>query len=459
MFPRSVPYENSPPERSNIVTVGMPGVTSTRSQMARYTGGDAVTVLRNWADDPHGPLHKLEKDSNRFTGMSFGRRVSRMVRLWNTVVFGCKGEAVDAAEDTEEEAKRKGRGSSSSAVVESYGAAAAATDPALGSGPRQQDSISLNRRSKHASSPHPSFSDEPSSPLRATLDPVVEAADKGLVDPPVLYRATCRVAPRLLHGVMPSPEVSESRHRHWYCTLNPLHWMLLVKELITGWWFCTRPFQFCYSEPGRTNMGGLRDQAAYTREVHRAIHKIESDASSLQQKQEHDAPPPAPHKVKHLVLFGVSRGATTCFYSAMKLSANDAKHVSLVLVEAPFDTLEHVIDASSPVPQLLRWFFRAFCDWRGSRDEAAAYDFNPREVHLRCPVAFVMSTKDRRVPNECTQALIDRVRRELVPHVIPAVEVLTLQHSRHPCMAVGHKEDQDAYVAFVEDLYNRYCPP
>jgi dienelactone hydrolase len=447
MYPRSVPYESSPQPRDNIVTVGMPGVTSTRSQMARYTGGDPVTVLCNWADNPRDPLHELEMYNNRYTGMSFGNRVRRVVRLWNTIVWRCKGKEVDAdvADNDGDFHAAEGRGEAASSNQQMEAVAVDSQVPFRA----VNGAASLSRRGKLGSSSPPSFSEnEPPATLpRPPHDVAVEEADKGLIDPPVLYNATCRVAPRLLHGVLASPEVSESRHRHWYRTLNPLHWALILKELLTGWWFCTRPFQFCYSEPGRTNMGGLRDQALYRREVRRAIHKMEASAAAPETKR------------KHLVLFGVSRGATTCFYTAMKLGPEEAKHVSLVLVEAPFDTLEHVINASSALPRLLRWFFCAFCDWRGARDEAAAYDFDTHAVHLRCPVAFVLSTKDRRVPNECTQALIDRVRRELVPHVIPAVEVLTLQHSRHPCMAVGHKDDQDAYVAFVEDLYNRYCPP
>jgi len=50
MIPRTTAYEDSPPLRSNIVTVAMPGITSTRSQISRYTGPEGVTVLRNWND-------------------------------------------------------------------------------------------------------------------------------------------------------------------------------------------------------------------------------------------------------------------------------------------------------------------------------------------------------------------------------------------------------------------------
>lgn len=44
---RGVPYENNPPLRENILTVGMCGFTSTMSQLSRYTGGDEVEVLAN----------------------------------------------------------------------------------------------------------------------------------------------------------------------------------------------------------------------------------------------------------------------------------------------------------------------------------------------------------------------------------------------------------------------------
>ncbi|KAK7194703.1 hypothetical protein NESM_000389700 [Novymonas esmeraldas] len=435
MIPRSVPYEHNPPPRDNIVTVFMPGITSCRSQISRYTGGDMLTVLCNWSDvDPADPLHLADAGRNRFSGMPLGRRLRRVWRHWRSAVFGLTRHSPDSGEEDDDQDDVDDGAASVVRRVSSH------RPSVVGGG-----------------APSPSTAVGPARPsvLRTESD-AVRAAKLGLSDPPVLYSATCRIAPRLLHGVLASPEVSEIRHRGWWRTWNPFHWALTAKELLTCWWFSVRPFQWCYSEPGRTNSGGLRDQADFTREVRRGVRHLGDHADTTSTAAASATTTAVPRK-KHLVLFGVSRGATTCFYAAMKLPPEEARHVSLVLVEAPFDTLEHVIEASCWTPRLMRWFARSFSDWRGTREEKLAYDFDATQVHLRCPIAFVMSLKDRRVPMECTQALIDRVRRELVPHVIPAVEVLVLRHSRHPAMAVSNKEDQDAYVEFVERLYDTYC--
>ncbi|GET91848.1 hypothetical protein, conserved [Leishmania tarentolae] len=427
MIPRSVPYEHSPPPRDNIVTVTMPGITSCRAALSRYTGGDPLTVLCNWSDvDPTDPLYIADFGKNRFQGMPLVRRLQRALLQWRRVVMGGKSHPSDSDEEDVEEGPRW-----------------TSPDFALGGGKDQQQ--------------------RPLGDGENGIAAAVQEAELGLTDPPVLCTARCSIGPRLLHGVLPSPEVAEVRHRAWYRTLNPMHVALVVKELLLCWWFSVRPFQWCYSEPGRTNTAGMRDQAAFTREVRRAVRHIQATPATEthdgQAGVEAQTSTSRKGKKKHLVLFGVSRGATTCFYSALKLPPELAKHVSLVLVEAPFDTLEHVIGASCWIPRLTRWFMRSFSDWRSTREDKQAYNFDPKEVHLRCPVAFVMSVKDKRVPNACTQALIDRVRRELVPHVIPSAEVLLLQHSGHGTMAVGNKEDQDAYVAFVERLYDTYCTP
>ncbi|KAG5495065.1 hypothetical protein JKF63_02118 [Porcisia hertigi] len=451
MIPRGVPYEHNPPRRENIVTVAMPGITSTRSQLSRYTGGDPVTVLCNWSDvDPANPLHLADEGKNRFTKMSFGHRIRRALHYWRRVVMTCKSNQSDSDDDDDDD------DDAAEAEAEAEALYPSSSDLVADTGRNDTPSTATRTLLLRGAS----YQLLPTSRNTAST---VKAAELGLSDPPVLYSATCRIAPRLLHGVLPSPEVAEARHRGWYLTLNPVHWALTAKGLLTSWWFNEQPYQWCYSEPGRTNIAGLRDQAAFRREVRRAVCHINAtptaEAHDDEAKVEGRENASAVAKKKHLVLFGVSRGATTCFYTAMKLSKEEAKHVSLVLIEAPFDTLRHVIDASCWMPRLTRWFVRSFSDWRGKHEEKLAYDFNPQEVHLRCPVAFVVSVKDTRVPMECTQALIDRVRRELVPHVIPAVEVLVLQHSRHPSMALSNKEDQDAYVAFVERLYDTYCSP
>lgn len=256
--------------------------------------------------------------------------------------------------------------------------------------------------------------------------------------PPVLYHAFSPIAPRIIHNVMASPEIDEISYR-W--SWNPLHWLMGIKDRFTMWWFATHsvPRFYAHCEIGGTSIGGSRDQLAFQKEVRRAVVQLKDSPST------------------HLVLFGWSRGGATCFYSSMKLPQQLASRVSLVIVESPFDNIDNVMNTSCWFPSLMRWGFQNFCDYRGDEEAKKAYSYDPDKVAIRCPVAFVISLKDTRVPNTCSEALIDSIRRDLVPHKIPAVEVLVLKHSRHPVMPVGCQEDQDAYVQFVEMLYNKYC--
>ncbi|ESL05713.1 hypothetical protein TRSC58_06628 [Trypanosoma rangeli SC58] len=269
-------------------------------------------------------------------------------------------------------------------------------------------------------------------------------------DPPLLYHASCRVAPRLLHNVMASPEMDEIVYNK--CSFNPLHWLLMLKEIFTSLAFSVYPRRCAYSQVRMTNIGGKRDQAVCQREIRRAVRIIKK--TTVISQGDNDVAPhllPGRSPPLKLVLFGCSRGATAIFYTAMKLPLELAQYVSLVVVEAPFDTLHNVITSSCWFPRFTLWFVRNFCEYDG--DEP--YSFDPDRVQLRCPIAFVMSRQDTRVPNKLTRRLIDTVKRECPQ--IPAVEVLQLKHSRHPLMAVGNREDQDAYVAFMEQLYDTYC--
>ncbi|KAG8347096.1 hypothetical protein TRVL_02067 [Trypanosoma vivax] len=255
---------------------------------------------------------------------------------------------------------------------------------------------------------------------------------------------------------MPSPEMDEIDYHHW--SFNPVHWVLIAKSYLTDLFFSVRPLRGGYSRVSMTNLAGERDQAACRREVCRAVRLIkEREAASVGivncVKNSLDAhgtmTPERPLRI-HLVLFGFSRGGSTVFYTAMKLPPELASYVSLVVVEAPFDTLHNVINSSCWFPSFTLWFFRTFCDC--SED---AYSFDPSRIHLRCPFAFIMSCVDTRVPNHLTRRLIDMVETQCPQ--IPAVEVLELQHSRHPLMPVGNRADQDAYVDFMERLYDTYC--
>lgn len=355
-----------PPLRQDIITVTMPGIICTRSQLARYAGTDGLIVLKN----------------NRASRNRNSRRSAFRI-LWECVKSICKegGKLSDGVEPNE-------NGSESESDEENLNA----TD--------EEDPYAVQE---------------------------------------YYYTAYCRIAPRILHNIFPSYEVEEVSSA-W--SFNPFHGLLSLKEMLTHWYFKLElnPSIHVHCEAGRSAVGGTRDQRAFKREVARAVRY----ASRQPEK-------------KHIVLFGCSRGAATCFYTSMKLPETLASHISLVIVEAPFDTLDNVIQRSCWFPSLGRWFYRNFCDYRGGEEQQRAYSYEPENVSIRCPVAFVYSVKDTRVPPPCTEALIHALNAALVPKVIPAVEVLVLSHSRHPCMAVQNEEDQQAYVNFVEMLYEKYC--
>lgn len=358
-----------PPLRPEIITVAMPGVTSTRSQLARYAATEGVEVLQN-------TMASHNRNSRR----------SACRILWECTRSICtqRGNlsAGRAPKELEEEVDEEWESGEESGVPDE------------------------------------------------SLDPF---------EMEVYYHALCPVAPRILHNLFPSYEVEEISNS---CSANPLHVMMALKEMFTRWWFKTNviPYRHAHCEAGRSCLGATRDQRSFQREVARAVRYVRQQ----------------PEK-KHIVLFGCSRGATTCFYTSMKLPPTLASYISLVIVEAPFDTLDHVIQTSCWFPSLARWFYRNFCDYRGSKEQQRAYSYDPAGVSIRCPVAFVLSIKDARVPRVCTEALINGLRQELVPHKVPEVEVLVLSHSKHPAMAIGNLDDQQAYVNFVEMLYDKYC--
>ncbi|CCW66204.1 unnamed protein product [Phytomonas sp. Hart1] len=441
-----IPYKSHPRRRLNILTVAMPGNASGFAQLARYTAPeDGVLILDN------GPLKKeiahsyhnknrLDKRHNRHESNSaFKILFNTFRRLWSCRVV-----------EEEEEKERK-----------------------------DNDFAYMNEDVEEEDIMMDSYS-------------------------PLLYHATSHLGVRLLHNILPSPEVAEVVHcrsllsdSSYYSLFfsflwsllslwNPFYWILISKGVLASFYFGNRPVEFYYVEFGRTNLGGLTDQRSFLRNIKRAVRLIEMQTVEKGETRSRRLPNVVEsirlpldyvqsstlssgkdeilfslrHSCNlktHLVLFGCSRGATTCFYTSMKLPCYLAAYVSLIILEAPFDTLEHVIQASSWFPSLARFFFNSFCDYHGKNEETMAYSYDPKQVYLRCPVAFILSKRDSRVPNGCSETLIHQLRAHFVPHQIPAVEVLILENSRHPCMAVGNQQDQEKYVAFVEKLYSTYC--
>jgi len=247
----------------------------------------------------------------------------------------------------------------------------------------------------------------------------------------VTFHAVCGIAPRILHGMAALPEIREIEHR---CTWNPLWWLLLVRSLVFRTYFEIPNLPIGFVNMFRTNLGGFHDQKRCRLDIQRAI-------------KEHVASPTS--TTKHVVLFGCSRGATTTLYTALSLDAEVAKHVSLVIVEAPFDTLDNILEKSSWFPRLNKFLLRALGDVNGPE----AYVL-PTSTKLNCPIAFITSKADTRVPPSVTAALIADVQRRF-----PSLPVhqLELTKSRHSAMSIEYDDEIQRYVDFVEGLYDTYC--
>lgn len=264
-------------------------------------------------------------------------------------------------------------------------------------------------------------------------DDHLTTAPNGVQDS-VLYHAVCAVAThKLLFHVMPSPEVVELTTSSW--SWNPLHWATMAKSRGAAWYFSIRGVPTSFMRLDRVNLAGFDDQAACAAEIAKGASVVEAEG-----------------KGRKLVLFGCSRGASTTCFASLKLPPEVARHVGLVILEAPFDSLESVVHASSWTPRLVMRLIKCLGQYDG---DAGAYKL-PEKTNLRCPVAFVTSAADTRVPEACTLRLMHAMEAAY-PHL--TFYHLRLRHSSHAMMPIGNAEDKTAYAEFVHELYRKHCVP
>lgn len=161
-----------------------------------------------------------------------------------------------------------------------------------------------------------------------------------------------------------------------------------------------------------------------------------------------------PHR-NRLVLFGTSRGAATTFTSVAISTAWERRHLRLVVLEAPFDTVEHALqhqlgnDVASLVYNNVVKQYTNFSETYLS-PARAAWRF-PLDV----PVAFVTSDQDAVVHPNQTKYMIDILRTRQHPNV----HHLQLRESAHHAMSLGDGEDQRRYVQFMAEMHERYVLP
>lgn len=151
-----------------------------------------------------------------------------------------------------------------------------------------------------------------------------------------------------------------------------------------------------------------------------------------------------------LVVFGCSRGASVTLISVSLLTEEEQGRIALVIVEAPFDTVESVIRRRLWIP----WILLKTLETAGSYSPD---QLSPKEaVHtfpLTVPIAFITTKVDNIVPLACTQLLIS----SLVQRGHPNLHHLELETAPHAFMPINNEKDSSMYTEFVDGLYEKYC--
>lgn len=240
-------------------------------------------------------------------------------------------------------------------------------------------------------------------------------------------------SPRLLWNLYAWPDLDDIGYGFSW---NPVHWIsACMHDLVLIMGYNLRGmYVLPHNRPTYLNVAGHQDVTQYLSAVSQCIVR---------------------NPTKRLVLFGTSRGASTVLVALCHLSDAERKHIALVLVEGPFDTVTHVTDWQfGRVAPLVRWAMKTFTLYRESQDsplDAIRHARFPMEI----PLGFIRSAVDNVVPVECTQPLITGLKAR--GHTM--LHELVLKRSHHSRMSIDDAEDQESYLRFVYALYDRYAKP
>lgn len=225
-------------------------------------------------------------------------------------------------------------------------------------------------------------------------------------------------APKILHNIIPYPELEENQynsHTDWISW--SIHWLknkrmgLLIEPHSVNW--------------KKVSIGGDLDVK------HHQKHLIEA----IKNKKEHEK----------LVVFGFSRGASTTLVSVSTLPLKYSNKIDLIIVESPFTS----------ITDLFEWKGSFFID--KTLSSFTSYDPNQlspikaiETLPLTIPIGFIMSKGDTVVPMSNTQKLIKKLHERGHQNI----HVCILEKSPHSSMSIHNIEDQKRYIKFVEEMYH-----
>ncbi|KKL58720.1 hypothetical protein LCGC14_2222520 [marine sediment metagenome] len=236
----------------------------------------------------------------------------------------------------------------------------------------------------------------------------------------------CKTAANLLYNIYECEELADVL---FSAGLNPYLWLSKATRAVCNAWSGIEGPAHC-SDPTRWSVGSRPDREQCARALERAASETD----------------------QQLVLFGCSRGAATTFATVCECAMDGSQalaRVRLVILEAPFDSVRSVLQASAWLPGLQHYALGLFSQY--DADEVSPLEL-AQHFPLDLPVAFVMSAADTRVPPECTERLVSALRAR--GHT--GVHTLLLQRSSHPSFASADADDVARYEVFLHELYARY---
>lgn len=160
------------------------------------------------------------------------------------------------------------------------------------------------------------------------------------------------------------------------------------------------------------------------------------------------------HPKKNIVLFGMSKGASTVLVSLLSFTTEELERISLVVLEAPFTTLPTVLERLRyPVSWAL-----TFLEWTTlyKRTQLSPLDAVKSESFpLNKPMLFITSKSDIVTPKEDVMPLIDVLKQRVGSS--DHIHHLELAESPHASFAVYDEEDMELYYSKLHELYKTYC--
>jgi hypothetical protein len=228
-------------------------------------------------------------------------------------------------------------------------------------------------------------------------------------------------SPTILHNIYTTKDLNDIGYGF---TLNPLQLVSKIKSLVANTYYDVYGASICHNYVTESNLAGPSD-------VQQNIKTIEKCVKDYPNKK--------------IVLFGCSRGAATVVTTLANLNKDLLGHVVLAIVEAPFDSVESVVSASSYIPSLGMFYLRTFTKYEDKQQ--SPLDAVNGDFPLDIPIAFVTSKADDRVPVENTQRLINVLNAKGHKNL----HHLMLDDKHHSLMFMD-----DKYVEFVNGLYEMY---